>query len=84
MAYTQRANKLDIRTTTLTTVHVTEVATRTPHPNHDEIAHFSPKRDVSLIFLYSAPLLIALILASYFDVTTPWVVPLAQRILGGS
>ncbi len=82
MAYTRKTSKQDIRTITLPkTPSVLPKTDQSSITRQPPLPHTNPYREMITIGTIALPLIIALGVASYYDTTHHWVIPVAQRIL---
>lgn len=84
MPYARKHHKPDIRslsfkTENLATQTAEELAV--PQTNNQILVQHNPAHELRRILFITAPLFIALILATYYDHTKHWVVPFAERLL---
>lgn len=80
MPYRQKLQNSDIRTLNLRTSEVaTEAHTLIPlDVKLTNLPTYRVKKEVAHIILSCAPLLTALVIATYFEETSPWVILLAE------
>lgn len=82
MAYTRTTSKQDIRNINLQKTSSIPHATRHDSPaTLASLPQTNPYREMMIIGAIALPLIIVLCIASYYDTTHPWVIPMAQRIL---
>ncbi len=84
MAYSRKAPKQDIRTIAIAQNDAKQVGPAMPHASAASaaiIVQHNPLQEIRRIGWVSIPLMLVLILASYFDTVRHWVIPFAHWIL---